>query len=323
MLKNEENVIIKTLKSLLDTCCEVIIYDTGSTDNTIKKIKDYSSDKPYKLYIKQGEFSDFASSRNVLLEYANSVSESDYYLLLDANDEIRYTANSYNLKILLAAIEALGEHKDCFLLKQVWNVGTHKKEYFNNRLIKKSCNAEYVSPVHEYLKIGPKCTRGKIKNSVYIYQDRTKDCKSSRDRWPSDLKILLKHHAENPSNERTVYYIAQTYECLKDEAQAKIYYEKRSKMRGFYEERFWAMMKMAKMSSDKLKWAIAAFEVMKRVEPLIIIAEEYEKSGNKDLALVFIEIACTLDFPSQCNLHVDIQSYETTRFEMLKRLSSA
>ena len=61
MLKNEEKRIHVSLESIknLDG---LIIYDTGSTDNTINIIKDFSTLNNIPLHLITGEFIDFSTS---------------------------------------------------------------------------------------------------------------------------------------------------------------------------------------------------------------------------------------------------------------------
>ena len=90
IVKNEENVIEKTLASAIDAVDCMYIFDTGSTDNTINIINTFAKKYPTKkLYLKQGEFENFEVTRNTLLEWIDNHIDSidiDFILLLDAND---------------------------------------------------------------------------------------------------------------------------------------------------------------------------------------------------------------------------------------------
>lgn len=86
MVKDEADCIGKTIESIKNN---VILYDTGSTDNTIHIVDELCRQYNIPLYIKEGEFVDFSTSRNILFDFADEVSGADYYLLLDANDELK------------------------------------------------------------------------------------------------------------------------------------------------------------------------------------------------------------------------------------------
>ena len=74
IVKNESHIIEKTLNNL---CSKIVfdywvICDTGSTDNTISICEEFSKTNKIPLYLKEGEFVDFSTSRNVAIEFAES-----------------------------------------------------------------------------------------------------------------------------------------------------------------------------------------------------------------------------------------------------------
>jgi len=96
MVRNEEKRIKVTLESVKTSVKGVILFDTGSSDNTINIVKDFTTLYGLRFHLMQGEFVDFSVSRNALLDFADKVSFDeeanylyDYLLLLDSNDEYR------------------------------------------------------------------------------------------------------------------------------------------------------------------------------------------------------------------------------------------
>jgi hypothetical protein len=62
---------------------------------------------------------------------------------------------------------------------------------------------------------------------------------------------------------RTVFYLAQTYSCLRKFEDSLKYYELRSTMEGFWEENFQSLLKCGELSQllghdwyDSMKWYI-------------------------------------------------------------------
>ncbi len=78
MAKNEEQNIGRCLNSIKDFCDEIILVDTGSTDNTVEIAKKYT-DKVY-FFPWNGSFSD---ARNETLKYASS----EWVFIIDADEE--------------------------------------------------------------------------------------------------------------------------------------------------------------------------------------------------------------------------------------------
>lgn len=80
IVKNEETCLRNCLVSVKDVVDEFIIVDTGSTDNTIQVIKEFTDTIYHYTWI-----NDFAAARN----YAFSLATKEYILWLDADDIVR------------------------------------------------------------------------------------------------------------------------------------------------------------------------------------------------------------------------------------------
>ena len=88
IVKNEEHIIIETLKNL---CSYInfdywVIADTGSTDNTKKLICDFFNDKKIKGELLEHEWQDFAYNRTLAINSA--FNKTDYLFIFDADDSI-------------------------------------------------------------------------------------------------------------------------------------------------------------------------------------------------------------------------------------------
>jgi glycosyltransferase involved in cell wall biosynthesis len=311
MVKNEETVILKTLQSLKNLN-EIIIYDTGSTDKTLELIRDFQTETQVTIIIGEGAFIDFATSRNEMHDFADKHTDCDYYLLVDANDELRDGEDN----IYHALLEDKCS-KDCYLLKQVWECGTTLNTYYNIRLVRTKKGYRYRGKIHEYLVAD--CDKGIFK-TFELYQNRNQDCDSSRKRWERDVQILEQEHKENPTDTRTTYYLAQTYDCLGNKEKALEFYTLRSMMGGFLEEVFNATLKAGDNSAtwnDKLSSYLKAYNLMKRAEPLVKIGEHYRLQKMFNVAYMFAKMACSLEYPSDCVLFVDNDIYTYRRWHLL------
>ena len=317
MIKNEEKNIEKTLKSVIDIADSIIIYDTGSTDNTINIVKNFSETNKINLYLKHGEFIDFSTSRNNCLDFADTVNV-DYLLLLDANDEIKGEG------LRQFCCENFEKDVNAFLVCQKWFYGKITK-YFNIRLIKPRKNWRYKGVVHEYIKDISEENKSVIKldDKFYIYQDRNDDNRSFL-RFSRDKELLLQDIKNDPENTRSIFYLAQTCDCLNQIEDTLKYSKLRLTLKGFDEEIFHSLMRCGKYSEKiGLDWNlcfeyyIKAYNDFNRVEPLISISEYYKNKKMWKAAFMFIKQACELQFPYHHVLFVDQDMYEYTRWHLM------
>jgi hypothetical protein len=246
----------------------------------------------------------------------------DYLLLLDCNDELKNTKD---------LIQVCSENKEtvntAFLLKQEWWSG-QRDTYYNVRMLKPRDGWRYKGRVHEWLK-NPKYEEMKepvlrVEN-VSIYQDRTQDDDKSGRRFHRDKELLLQDHRDDPTDPRTVFYLAQTCSCLGHFEECLYYYKLRSTMVGFWEEVFHSLVRCGEMHENHLKnpwhccieFYMKALEHSKRAEVAVKIAEHY--MGTKDwfLAYYFSKMACDMEFPQHCILFIDKLCYDYRRWRCL------
>jgi len=324
MCKNETKRIGVTLDSVIGYVNSFIVYDTGSTDDTISIIEEYSKKHNIPLRLKQGEFVDFATSRNVALEFADTFEDVDYLLLMDVNDELKGGD---------ALLKYIKEHYESpttgFLLCQEWWSGKFDK-YFNQRLIKARKGWRYFGRVHEWLKdtsyesdaLAP--VKLIAPDNIKLYQDRTKDDDKSAKRFFKDREMLLKDHIDNPEDPRTMFYLAQTYSCTNQLEECLYYNKLRTKYDGFMEEKFHAYLRAGEAMFnlqhdwyDVMAYFLKAYDVIKRAEPLINIADYYKQKEKWDLSYSFIKMACDLEYPTKCYLFVDKLAYDYKRWHLM------
>lgn len=323
MVKNEEERLHVSLTSVVGFVDALIIYDTGSTDNTIQIVTDFAEKHKINVYIIQGEFVNFSESRNVSLDYADQI-DVHFLLLLDSNDELR---GGENLRPF--AKEMMTHDSTGFLTCQHWWSGQYDK-YFNMRFVKNRKGWRYRGSVHEWMKdttsetSEPSFPVYKMKDNIILYQDRTQDNNKSGTRFKRDKELLLTDHNADPTEPRILFYLGQTCQCL-NQVEEGFYYEKlRSELDGFQEEKFHSFYRAGNSSItlkhnwvDSMGWYMKAFEHSERVEPLIKIAEHYKDNRQWRLAYTFASLACQLQYPHHLILFVDKRAYDYTRWHIL------
>lgn len=166
IVKNEEDVLGRCLESVKQVVDEIIIVDTGSTDNT----KDIAKKFTNKIFDFKW-IDDFSAARNFAFEKATK----DYIFWMDADDILLPEDKEKFLKLK----KELTLDTDAVMM--LYNTGFDEQgrtvfSYYRERLSKRSCNFKWQEPVHEYLQMG-----GKIINAtVGITHAKNKEKISSR-----------------------------------------------------------------------------------------------------------------------------------------------
>lgn len=141
IVKNEEAILDRCLSSINEIVDEIIIVDTGSTDNT-KNIAYKYTDKVFDFEWVQ----DFSKARN----YSFSKATKDYILWLDADDVI--------LKEDYIKLEQLKRNMDGSVDIYMLNYNYSQDELGNctvmqkrERILKREKNYQWISPIHEVI----------------------------------------------------------------------------------------------------------------------------------------------------------------------------
>ena len=221
MIKDEEKSIAVTLNSTKNYFKHIIVYDTGSTDNTIQIVKDSCKKNKQTLHLKQGLFKGFPESRNDSLEFAESVSV-DKLILMDAGDEFK---SNYKPNDFLTIISKFPYN--CGVVKQQWlmhhnNNSSNLEEHSDIRFI---CNHKGLRynldyPVHEMIMYDKNTNStnstthnvATIQDIFLLYQDRIKYGVSTEKRYIKDIDLLL----EAKPNKRNLFFLAQSYMSIND-----------------------------------------------------------------------------------------------------------
>jgi len=316
MVKNAGDSFRQVLIDNLPYIDRYTILDTGSTDNTIEIIKDVLKDKRGELY--QEPFINFRDSRNRCIELAGK--SCVFNIMLDDT----YVLHG-NLREFLECVRA-DDIADSYSIR-IMGIDI---VYTSNRIVKSARNLKYKYTIHEIIEtnlnvgipVNDMPGLPNNLNSIYI-EDRMSTYMQDRtnNRKLYDLDLLFKELEDDPNDPRTLYYLGETYLCLKDHKNAYIWYEKRSKCSGYSEEVQDSLYKMGVLAHYNLNypWEICeklllnCFEYdTNRPESLFVIIEHYMNVGNNVLAYQYAKKAYGKDpqlLNYNMNLKKDIYKY--------------
>ena len=141
IVKNEQDVIERCLRSVNGIFNEIIIVDTGSSDNTKKIVSKYTN----KIYDYEWN-NNFSEARN----YSFSKATCDYIMWLDA-DDVLLKEDAEKLKQLISKLDG---KVDVYKLKYNYCLDEKSRPILvqtRERIFKRENNYKWVSPIHEVI----------------------------------------------------------------------------------------------------------------------------------------------------------------------------
>ena len=248
IVKDEAHVIEEVLTMtlpLIDTYC---IVDTGSTDDTVKKIKDFYKKHAIEGNVYSRKWVDFGHNRSEALKLCDG--KMDYILVIDADDIITFPPNGR--EILKDIMRTQNPSSMTFMF--------HQKECFYRRaqIFKANDGWKYKGVLHEY------ATNDKTPKEFPLSEDFIMSCRhlgarNTADKVKRDISVLRKALEKEPDNERYVFYLAQTYLDDQNFPDAIKWYKKRYEMGRWREEMYVSALWISRLTKSK-EWAWKAHE---------------------------------------------------------------
>ncbi|MBP3458824.1 MAG: glycosyltransferase [Lachnospiraceae bacterium] len=220
-------IITKDESSLLKQCLEclfphaqhggheIVVVDTGSTDDTIKMCREYT-DSVYEFTW----INDFSAARN----YAADHAANDWILCIDS-DEFITKWNEENLQDQIAryskAIGGFSLYSTC---------GTGHNQYLSKSQIYRLYNRNYFHferPIHEQITpfdaaLGHPCFSLDIEADHFSYAGSAEELAAKSQR---NIKLLKEELQKNPHDPYVLFQLGQSYYMIDDFETALHYYD--------------------------------------------------------------------------------------------------
>lgn len=146
IVKNEAAVLKRCLDSLKDLYDELIIVDTGSTDETKEIAKEYTN----KIFDFEW-IDDFSAARN----FATSKATCDYVYVPDA-DEVLDKENRQKFKLLKGVLDPAVDIVQMRYVNQLENGSVYNFDAeLRPKLFKRVRSFVFIDPIHETLRLDP------------------------------------------------------------------------------------------------------------------------------------------------------------------------
>jgi glycosyltransferase involved in cell wall biosynthesis len=294
IVKNECSVIERCLASVKPLIDHWIIVDTGSTDGTQRLVQTFLQDIPGTLY--ERPWVDFSHNRNEALDLSKNL--ADYFLFIDADERLVFTTPFCKKNL----------SQDYYLLHHVGK----NIDFLKIFLIKNDPYWRWEGEIHEFIN-NPTAIVGEVLEGAINEYNYVQGCRSNDpDTLNKDINILEKALQKDPSNNRNVFYLAQSYAKQGQLLPAIKQYEKRISLgKGntymSKEEVFWSFYNIGclqhslQFSSEiVIESLLKAFHFDEtRAEPLYRLAMQFQLMDSFIMSYLLIKHALTLPVPTR------------------------
>lgn len=271
IVKNEEANIDRWLESVKPHVQSATLIDTGSEDGTVEAIERHGFQVEHRPWL------NFGHNRTEALQLAKGT--ADYLLVMDAD------------MVLQTDTELPELEDDAYNLTVQDGPGS---VYRLPALLRGDVDWSYQGVTHEYL-VGADYPQTPAVNldawKLHHYCDGSRRPEKFRD----DLALLKEAVAADPTDARSVFYLAQTLRDLGQNHAAAVFYEQRISLGGWDEEVWYAHYQKGVCQLREQRWdegrrtLLAAYlRRPSRAEPLYALAKSMLPPDD----LLFIEEQC-------------------------------
>lgn len=192
---NEEKNIHESIKSLIDIVDELIVIDTGSTDQTVPILKLFGN---LITYYQKDWGNNFSEIRN----YGISKASNEICFMLDA-DEIVTEISKVNFKEIIRS--NFSTDPNALYAPYIKNINSIDTTN-NARLFKKRDTLKYKGRVHEYL-YEENSTVLALHSIILEHKGYMPEIYNSKNKFERNKKLLELQIIEEPDNIRWNYFI--------------------------------------------------------------------------------------------------------------------
>lgn len=311
IVKDEEQDIQRCLDSVAPYIDYWVISDTGSSDNTMGKIREVMDGHGIPGELHEHKWKDFATNRNYVLELARP--HADMVWFMDADDNFHPLVEDPFKDFTIP------EHTKWFK----FYMESHQTQFSRPSMINSKSPAKYYGVLHEYIGFedpNQKTVSDFMDTALIIARSSPlKRDKTKKDKYAKDARIFEKELKKNPSDTRSMYYLAQSY-ALADEGRKAIKaYEKRSKIRdrGNDDEVFISLLRVAELKQshnypthEVIDSFIKAWEhTPQRIDPVVGVMELLVREERYMYAVAIGELASRFANPQYMQTNVDRADY--------------
>ena len=310
MMKNEQPVMARSIKSALPIIDAICYADTGSTGDVFEILREVVPAQ-IPLCVEIEPWRNFGFNRTAGLEQTrrfvsrmNWNPQTTFILVMDADMTLTIGADfvKENLKT------------DCYHLQQ----HNGSSVYWNNRILKVYNQWCVIGRTHEYYSSK---IPANYENLYTLHLEDKNDGMNRSDKNSRDIILLMEDLIENPKNQRSMFYLGESYRHRgnkdKGDFEKAISYYERHIATGSWEEEVWYSHYAIGLCyeslgdvANMLKALMVAYQRRPwRSEPLFRIANYFRYKDQHWNAMVYFKRALEIPFPRDDVLFVDKSVY--------------
>lgn len=285
IVKNEQDNLPNLLKSVEGAFDQVVLLDTGSTDDTLKVAREWGSAEVKRQAEAGGDFKftesnfkwcdDFAAARNA----ADALLETDWLAWADADDEI---VGAQNIRALLSQAS-----DDIAAFVCGYDYARDPQGncacYLRRERLVRAGKGMWTGAVHESQLVAGR--QQDVSPEVVLWRHLKTDVGESSDR---NRRILEKWVEDEPRNPRVLSYLGTEYLVVGEHEKAAPYFERYLDLRtGWDEERAQVHRKLSQCYNvlgeheKAIDTALMAVELMPTwADSYLSLAEAYHQTGQ-------------------------------------------
>ncbi|MBS1691300.1 MAG: glycosyltransferase [Actinobacteria bacterium] len=301
IVRNEAHIVHEVLDSVAPHIASWVIVDTGSDDGTQEVIRRHMARLGIPGELHDRPWLNFGHNRSEALALAQG--HGDYIWVMDADDIVAGTPDFRGLGAGVYAMRISDSFTSC--------------TYWRRQLFKDGIRWYYRGVVHEYAHCDDPFTEERLEGEYHIESRRLGGRNLDPRKYERDRDLLLAEVQRHPEDERSMFYLGQTYFNLGEYPAAIDCFERRLEMGGWDEEIYYSRIQIAEaMGRLDAPWAdvqdafLRAWEFRPtRAEPLHAIAARYRADQRYHLGYLFAERAAAIPMPDEDILFVGADVY--------------
>lgn len=206
--KNEGKNIARSLDSIKEAADELILVDTGSTDETVDIFKSYGG----KVFYRKWD-DDFSAPRNLALSKATG----DWIIILDADESFSENTRQ-NIRGVLQSVSPEAKGLLINMINYDKDTGEALDEFYTLRIIRNIKGLNYKGRIHESLYIGDEgfSDMQRVSKELLSIDHTGYSASYSQEKNQRNLRLMLAAIEAGDSEERYYTSLYETYADMGD-----------------------------------------------------------------------------------------------------------